>query len=555
MAANIEKTETINLGGIVQSGIDAFVVARNKARAVRSSEFYQTVIDQGLSTDEQVSYFKGWLKEEENKGVNDEKFINELKESIYSLQKISRSEKFYNEYRTSFEELKTSKKGIDEHLRFLENQKDMATDTDLQVEIDKLIATTKVDKFTAEKNILTNQTTLALNDKRESSLMEMINKITKAKNNALIGGDKELASSYDINLQALNSQLDSTRMTDEVHSLEVDMMNRPFSPVEFLNELTDRIERAGTNAPITVNGVKYDSAKQYWEMKMNDYVEKDFISMMESDIKTKIDTATIKLTPVLEKEIEKNYNDVEELKSNHYLQPYLEKIDGLQLRSSAYGVDQLGSKVVRDYQQGKLGDTASSNVSNAINKLVGLNKKYGVDVSSSIDTIFSDVSEKKSAVASQQIKTYQDAIAEGQTPEEAWKTAQGSVFALDITPEETVTTDPLDIAKRTIDSTTKRDEGTPDPADISETPVDAELPTVSKPEEQQPQRGELIPYKELLGLVDEKDIERDGTSIYLKGGVTAPYRKLKGESELKPYEGRENELIRPTGTTDIFVKQ
>lgn len=67
----------------------------------------------------------------------------------------------------------------------------------------------------------------------------------------------------------------------------------------------------------------------------------------------------------------------------------------------------------------------------------------------------------------------------------------------------------------------------------------------------QTQLGQKVAAPELLSLLSEDQIVRQGSSVYLKQGVTAPYRKLGGPSELAGF--KESDLIRTSGG-DIYVR-
>ena len=340
MAKEIREKKVIrNLGKIVDNNIASFVASRNRVRANKSADFYRKVVDEGLGAEEQRAFFEGWLKEEKDRGVVDNSFISELKTNISDLKKIERSNKFYDKYRQSFEAFKVGRKGIGEHIEYLESQLKSATDYDLRIEIQNLLTKAKTDKITIDNNILTNQVNLAINDKRESTLLGAMAKVKKAKNKAIAGNNLEAASAYDLKIQALNSQLQSTRITDEVHKMDIDMMNKPFTPTMFLDEMTKRINMAdNSETPITINGKRYDNAKQYWQMQTNDYIEKDFFRLLQDDYKSEVDNADLKLKPVLEAKIKEQFNELNSLKTNSILEPFV-SISTIQNSASWIGIN------------------------------------------------------------------------------------------------------------------------------------------------------------------------------------------------------------------------
>lgn len=552
MAVTLDKTLSIRIGDIVDGHINSFVTARDNARVTKEANFYRQVIANGLSTEDQIEFYNGWISDEKDKSVTDSKFVDGLKTNVEELKRLRRAEKFYDAYRISFEDLKTADKSISDHIQFLESELGEAVDQDLTTNIKDLLSITKQDKFTIQNNILNNQVQLALNDKRVSVLNDAINKVDKERNKALLAGNDEIVSMFDLKLQSLNSQLQTSKINDAVHQMDVDMTSEAFTPVGFFERLEDNLNKAEAgNAPITINGTRYSNAREYWQLQMSQYIEKNFFALQDAEIKNKIDTANAKLSPVLQAEIEEQNSIIDGLKDNSNFAPYLERLDSLRTSANVYGVDKLGQKIVRDYQAGKLGDTASANINNAITRLTNLNTKYGIDVSANINTVIQDVAGKKTQIASKQIKIIQDEMAKGKTFEEASQIAQESVSAIDVPATDVLKTEPIDIATRFLEAPEKRAEGEPDPADITQTKVETEQPRVSG-EEPAPviEKGEQISSPELLSLLKETDIVREGENIFLKSGVTAPFQKVSSPEELAGL--KEEQLVRPKGTEDIF---
>jgi len=542
------------LDSIVNSNIEAFVNSRNTLRAQRSAELYQKAVDEGQDAGEQIAFLQGWLKEEQGKRVPDRAFIRELKKDITDMKKIERSNKFYDKYRESFETYKLGKKSIDEHISYLQNQQKTVTDPSLRREIDGLLTTARTEKMTMERTILENKVTLAMNDKRESVLNDAISRVKSAKQKALAGGNDQWASALDIRLQSLNSQLQNTKITDAVHDIETEMLGKDYKPTEFLKKLQSKMSLAdASNTPITIDGQRYDNAKQFWQFQTNKYVEESFFTMLAEDNKARIDTANMELTPKLEAEFRKQYEEMERLKMDPTLAPYVEKIEQMQISNASYAVNMIGKKIVRDYQDGKMGESAKANINNTIARLTELNKTYGVDVSANIDAVVQDVASKKQAISEAQMQVYQNAIAAGKTPEEAFKEAEANVSGVDIPTSEYIEKSPLEITKEKASALDTAGTEGESKFEISGQKTEMDQPKVSGEAPKPAQLGELIPYKELLNLVKEQDIERKGQQIYLKQGVEAPFKKISNEEELKGLS--EEQLVRPEGSTDIFLKQ
>lgn len=461
MAITREQKKKTFLGSLIQDRKQSFYDQRAIIRAREEADFYRRVIDNGLSTSDQLTYLKNKAQEEGAKSFPDNSYIADLNKRVTDLEKIKRSEDFYNEYRIAYEQFKTSQSNIDDHIAFLERESGSAIDTDLKTKINDLLSNARQEKFTIKNSILQNQITFATNDARESSVSEVLGKVKSARAEAIAVGDNLRASSLDLQIQNLQSTLQNIRITDAVHQIDQEMMDNPSSPVDFVGKLLNKISSASTaDLPLTINGKKYTNEKEFWQMQTNDYMDSTFFKTMLDDIGDKLNVAEAKLTPQLESELEKAIKSIDSLQNNPLLAPYLEKFDQLKTKVASAGVEKLGKKIITDYKNGNMGSTASDNIANSIQKLSDYNKKYMVDVQSNIDAIVSDASNKKSAIANSLMEVYQSAKSKGMTDQAAWDYAKKNVSALDVPASEIATSTPLDIAQQTIkeggqDSTSK----------------------------------------------------------------------------------------------------
>ena len=524
-----EKNISINLGTLIQNKKAQIGIVKNRVRAKKEADFLRKVQDEGLSYEEQKTFYKNLLKEEyEKSGVRDDEYISEIRNAISSYSKIIRAERFYNAYRISFEELKTSKKNIDEHIEFLERQLASSVDIDLSISegglgIRDAISAAKQAKFTIQSSILTNKVNLALKDTRRSSVINITNQINDARNKALVSGDDELVSSYDIQLQSLNSQLQMISINDSVHDFELKMMDKPFTSTEFLDELSSQFENADESGiPVNLNGVLYNDVKDYWSRQLNNYIENNFFKFLDIENEDKINSANKKLTPTMERNLKEINDNINNLKNNPYLENYQDKIENSRLTAITSGVEKFGDKVVRDYNEGLMGDTSDKNASNAISKLNQLNKKYGVDVSTPLETIRVDAASALYNISEQQVGLYKGKILEGFSHEEALDYAVKQVAPISMSTGEVLKKTPEEITREIVEYPKKKEAGEVSKYDITETKIQDTQPKLSAPVEKKVEPVEKI--EEPVEKIEEPEIPEGYEKI---SGVKYNTRELQ----------------------------
>ena len=171
------------------------------------------------------------------------------------------------------------------------------------------------------------------------------------------------------------------------------------------------------------------------------------------------------------------------------------------------------------------------------------------------NSVIEDAVAKDLAISEAQSAKYQEAIAGGATPEEAWAQARSGVTAIDIPAEEVLKREPIDIAKERVKGLDKPEEEK-SKFDITGRKVDFEQPKVSAPAEAQ-ELGERIPDESLLKFIKPEDTIKQGGNIFLKAGTKAPYQKvlnLEDRDKWMKEQGKTADDFAKTSTGDIFVR-
>lgn len=291
---------SINLAAMVGNRVQAVIETQKRERAKSEAQFQQTVIDQGLSYEAQIEFRKQQIENENKKTAPDSVYITTLEGSVKDLRKLNRYKQIREDYLTKYEDLKSGKLNLQQMAGFLQDQLDNAPDEEARAEIRKELSDNRVAISDSEVNVLKNRVLLAQKDGTIDTLNGTIDDLAKRKAFADLNGNAEESSAWDVSLTSLRKQLNEVKVSNTLHDIDLKVSRTASSAIQKLDMLNSEISGAEGNSPITVNGVAYKSAKEFWTSQRDNYIAgsgaidgfKNFFGDIESDVKSKIDTVS-----------------------------------------------------------------------------------------------------------------------------------------------------------------------------------------------------------------------------------------------------------------------
>lgn len=378
-------TISIDLGGIIAGKVSAVVNVRQRERAVQEAKFQQTVIDQGLSYEAQVEYRKKQIEEEKKKPSPDLDYVTELEGSVSSLRQLNRFQKIREDYLSNYEALKSGRISLKDHERFLQSQLAGAKDQQSRDEIRQELSQVRTQISESEINVLNNRVLLASKDGTVASLESAIEDVSKRKAFADLAGNEEESTAWDVSLLSLRKQLTETNIANSLNDIDLSITRRGGSAVEKLNMLNEQIQGADGRTPITVAGVTYGSAKEFWQGTRDSYIQgtgtdknfQSFFSEFESEVKSKVDTVSkinnYGFVPVAT--LESIQNDYRSLGLRSEFQNSLDKIQSSSVAALSYGVDKSAEALITS-------SVETLQLNSGLEALRSLETKFGVDLKS-----------------------------------------------------------------------------------------------------------------------------------------------------------------------------
>jgi len=355
MAVNLSTKVALKLGGIVDSALSIVNSVRKTESARRESQFQQAVAEGGMSYQAQLEYREKQLKDEMASGSPDETFVNSLKESIASTKKLIRYDKYRTKYYQNYADMNAGRMTANEQLNFLNTQLSNTTDPDLKSEILEAIATTEKDVKSYENTITQNLITRAVNDKTVETIENAIDRVKSQKSVALLNDNEEEVTAYDTQLSYLKSQLSAVNIKDAMNRIEINTTLKGLNAISKLESISSQINRADDSSPITLNGVSYESEKDYWTQLRNNYLSgsgdgifTNFANELKTDYDTQIADAVNRDGFVSNAVLTTIKSDFETLKSKSEVQPFINKISALESTVMGTAVEPALKKIVNN---------------------------------------------------------------------------------------------------------------------------------------------------------------------------------------------------------------
>lgn len=309
--------------------------------------FNKAVLENNISLDDQLSYRKQQLKDVSDDPAERTRIKNE----ISALTNQIEQKKFSDAYLQKVSDFQSGLSSIDSVISFLTDQKADATDPTILDTINKNLSDASAIKFNLTKQLLTDSTNYALNDKSASVINTQIAKVSSAKATALLNGDEATSSMLDLQLQSLTKALAENTITNDVQSLAVSTMSGYSSATNLLDAFNAKIANSAGDGSVTVGGVTYGSAKEFWTYKRDSYVADQSDNGLFGRLASEADSA-IKVA------------DSKNLLTAGNISSYTSDIDSLAGRPELAGYD---AKIAAT-KQGALQDGANLVADNTVNQ-------------------------------------------------------------------------------------------------------------------------------------------------------------------------------------------
>lgn len=446
------KLQQFDIAALVKEQSNLFTQFVKRAYYQKDSDFLSKVVTENLSLEAQLSYRQSQLKDMQEKGgfYVSVDLIDDLKSKITDLKKLVSAKKVRDAFYDSYDKLQSGNETNQQHLNNLNTLLSQTNDTDLQTMLQKEIAQTQADIVTGRQNVLKNQVTLALNDKTATVINKTLNDILKQKGEAISSGQNEWVSSLNLYEQALKKTLNENKIVDAITNFKINAGSAS-NAYQKLDLLNNQIAGSDMTAPVTIDGVNYQSARDYWTATRNNYLAgigtglfNNFFSELQTDYKNHLNAASAsgKGNAIPSGVLDAVSSEIKGLTTRPELAPFVQNINDFYGNIMGYGVA-ISAKAITTQA------VSTENWDMATAQLNSLGSRYGIDTTADQLAMQAEKGKQVLEAGTNLTQTAQQlANSENISLEEALKKVQSSgVSTKAISPAEAANVTPQQVAE------------------------------------------------------------------------------------------------------------
>jgi len=508
-----KKNIATNLGTFIDSQIN--LISQNRVRKNLEDEqkFNDAVLNDNLDLNQQMAYRQNQLKKIE-RGDRDER--TRLKGEIATLKDRIEQKAFTDAYLAQLTRLNAGAQSIETTRNWLNETLARTTDQTIKDNIKSNISQLESKLYEQRKNALSANTEYAANNQTLAIIDKQLKNVNDARVLALQAGNDDYAALLDLQTQTLNKARAESTISDTMLNFSVATMTGN-SAQALLNEFNSQIEQADANTPITIGGVRYESPKQFWDLKRGEYLNdrsaNGFFTRYQSELNDKISYKSSRaiLGNNTFKEVSNWYDS---LKDRPEMATYMERIDQDKQKSLSTTAEIRAASIMNEF-------AIKLDTKKALSDLAYIQDTYGVDQSLNYQKIVNSAAKEKQDQVSQILSTMSAAMAAnpGMTSQQAMEAAIKSGAGASLSPEELASQKASDIVNNL--STTAQSQQFTDQSPLTTQPgMDKKFAAPDLKE------GGL--YK-----------EPNSSTIYkYEGGNLRPFSGAWDENKFKDYTGK-----------------
>lgn len=352
-------------------------------RAIEIETEFQKQVADGLPYDSQISFLQKQLEKERASSFSSKAIIEELTKRVADTKRLKRFSNYRTKYQELLGELKAGRSNAQEQLGQLKGLLGTATDDeDLRLEIMADITAMEAEVKAAEDAMVQNQLKRAQYDGTERVLSEAIELVKSKRSSALLEGLNDEAASYDTWLTVLNKQLNETRVVNSLNDIDVKVNTKGLGSLGKVDALNDLIRKADSSTAITIDGVTYDSTREYWTNTRDSYLAgngtgnfTDFFKEMDGEYTERINAAVKRDGLVTTVVFDRIKNEFSDIKNRGEFKPFLERVENYEALTQGAALASTAQSIIDRVQ-------ITGDYKGADQALLSYAQKYNVNVDS-----------------------------------------------------------------------------------------------------------------------------------------------------------------------------
>ena len=283
-----KKIIATNLNSYIKSQLTLISQARLRNDLEDEASFHKAVLEDNLNLEQQLDWRRDQLK---RVAFGDKTEKRRIRGEMSTLKDLIEQKKFQDEYYSQVLSLNEGMQSIDTTLNWLNNKLSKTTDLNIQKSIKGNITKLTTLRYNQRKAAIQSQTAFANNDKTPEIVETQITRINNERAKSLKAGNEDYTALLDLQLQSLQKTLSESTISKTLLNFSVATMAGQ-SAISLLDQFNSEIKESSENTPITIGGIHYDSAKQFWELKragyLNDRTANGFFPRYQGELKEQV---------------------------------------------------------------------------------------------------------------------------------------------------------------------------------------------------------------------------------------------------------------------------
>jgi hypothetical protein len=279
-----QKILTLNLGELVSQQSTLLTQFKKGLQYQDETEFQKRVLQDGISYGAQREYRKAQLEKEKKSKLPDQEFIRTLTNEVSNLGKLTRWQKWNDDFQKSYDAWKLGRQSADDHLNYLESYLQDITDDELKDTIENQISSTQQQIKTDYRSLVDSRLKLAQEDGTISALQKAIQEAETEKGKALLEKDELRSTAMDSVIMTLQRNMRQTQMASDL--LNIDLKVYGGADIdEKLNFLSDKANTAPIDeVPIKVGDTLYPNERSFWDGQLSSFITGTYLGQKEKDM-------------------------------------------------------------------------------------------------------------------------------------------------------------------------------------------------------------------------------------------------------------------------------
>lgn len=275
---------TQDLDGLVQLRVAQLNKTKSQLRVKEEMTFQTQVLEQGLSSKDQKSFYEGLLAKEEKRNVPDHDYIAQLKAEVGSLEKRVRVDVLNDEMMTLATEYKAARMGADDYLTKLKDRMATTIDYDLKMSLRKDILAVEGDVVQNYRDYVTAKVEFAINEKTNEAYDDALTLVQAAREKAIKIQDNASITLYDTKITTLGREKKALNVANEEMDIDAQVLGGKGVDAK-LNWLRDKKGGTYDATPFFYGGVRYDNEGDFWNKKFTGYVSGEYFTGKQTELK------------------------------------------------------------------------------------------------------------------------------------------------------------------------------------------------------------------------------------------------------------------------------